>query len=76
MKLAELKRRVKRWLDKGKESPGLIKSGNWYCRYPDGTRTHNMTFDVVSELREIFGGVVYHVTDNDPAAKQNPEVQP
>lgn len=55
---------VWRWVvkqyDKLESSPGLIRSGQWYVRYNDGTRTHRMTYDVCKDYADIFGGKVVH----------------
>ena len=52
---------LKRQLDKLPSSPGLIQPGKWYVRYPDEQKTHNMTYDVCKNLKEIYGGSIHHV---------------
>ena len=56
---------IKRQLDKIPGSPGLIRSGKWYVRYPEGGRSIGMTHDVAKDYKEIFGGKVWHINDKE-----------
>lgn len=57
---------IKKQIDKIPNSPGLLKSGNWYVLYNDGNKSKNMTYDVCKDYAEMFGGKVYHITDKAP----------